>query len=75
MGERYANALAALRERYVGAFPALRGRFTGATWALCRRYIGASIARRERAHRCLSAIAEIQCIPYIIILKYTSFLN
>ena len=41
MGERYANALAALSERYVGALAALR----------------------DRGHCCLSAIAEIQCIP------------
>ena len=31
MGERYVNALAALRERYVGALTALRGRFNSAT--------------------------------------------
>ena len=34
MGERYVNALAALRERYVGALTALRGRFNSATRGL-----------------------------------------
>ena len=53
MDERYANALAALSERYVGALSALR-----------RRYVSALAALRDRGrHCCLSAIAEIQCIP------------
>ena len=48
MRERYVNILAALRERYVSVLAALRGRFY--------------IATREKAHRCLSAIAEVQSI-------------
>ena len=73
MRERYVNILAALRERYVSVLAALRGRFEGATWALGRRYVSASIAERERARRCLSAIAEIQSIAdykYSIILPF-----
>ena len=42
------SVLAALRERYVSVLAALRGRFY--------------IATREKAHRCLSAIAEVQSI-------------
>ena len=66
-------AARAFWQRYVGAWRALRGRLEGATWALGGRYVSASIAERERARRCLSAIAEIQSIAdykYSIILPF-----
>ena len=52
MGERYVNALAALRERYVSALAALRGRYMS---TICGCF---NIATQG-----LSAIAGIQSIP------------
>ena len=60
-----------MRERHVKILAALCERFGSATWALLWRYVSASISQRERAHRCLSVIAEIQSIAEY---KYSSIL-
>ena len=49
-----------MRERHANILAALR-----------ERYVSASISQRERAHRCLSAIAEIQSTAEY---KYSSIL-